>query len=107
MKSRTSTRRSSFGCQREYHPRPACRQRLQRRRLREVSELAERLISRLRSGPGENFHAAAERAKQVLFPEWSDELFPLYVYHPSRQYVPARLRVFTEFLAALLKSEKV
>jgi DNA-binding transcriptional LysR family regulator len=41
-----------------------------------------------------------------LFPAWSDELFPLYVYHPSRQFVPAKLRVFTEFLAALLKPEE-
>jgi DNA-binding transcriptional LysR family regulator len=41
-----------------------------------------------------------------LFPEWSDELFPLYVYHPSRHFVPARLKVFTEFLAASLKLER-
>jgi DNA-binding transcriptional LysR family regulator len=40
-----------------------------------------------------------------LFPAWSDELFPLYVYHPSRHFVPAKLRVFTEFLADSLKAE--
>lgn len=40
-----------------------------------------------------------------LFPEWSDELFPLYVYHPSRHFVPAKLRVFTEFLADSLRME--
>jgi DNA-binding transcriptional LysR family regulator len=39
-----------------------------------------------------------------LFPEWSDELFPLSVYYPSRNFVPAKLRAFTEFLAASLKS---
>jgi DNA-binding transcriptional LysR family regulator len=33
-----------------------------------------------------------------LFPEWSDELFPLYAYHPSRQFVPAKLRAFLDFL---------
>jgi DNA-binding transcriptional LysR family regulator len=42
-----------------------------------------------------------------LFPEWSDELFPLYIYHPSRQFVPAKLRVFTDFLATSLKPEKL
>jgi len=39
-----------------------------------------------------------------LFPLWSDELLPLYVYHPSRRFVPAKLKAFTEFLAALLKT---
>jgi DNA-binding transcriptional LysR family regulator len=34
-----------------------------------------------------------------LFPQWSDELFPLYVYHPSRHFVPAKLRAFLDFLA--------
>jgi hypothetical protein len=36
-----------------------------------------------------------------LFPAWSDELFPLYVYHPSRRFVPAKLRVFTECVVSL------
>jgi DNA-binding transcriptional LysR family regulator len=34
-----------------------------------------------------------------LFPEWSEELFPLYAYHPSRHFVPAKLRAFLDFLA--------
>ena len=42
-----------------------------------------------------------------LFPDWTDERFPLYIYHPSRQFVPAKLKVFTEFLAASLKPEQV
>jgi DNA-binding transcriptional LysR family regulator len=33
-----------------------------------------------------------------LFPEWSDELFPLYAYYPSRHFVPAKLRAFLDFL---------
>jgi DNA-binding transcriptional LysR family regulator len=38
-----------------------------------------------------------------LFPEWSDELFPLYVYHASRHFVPARLRTFLDFLGTLVR----
>jgi DNA-binding transcriptional LysR family regulator len=37
-----------------------------------------------------------------LFPEWTDELFPLYVYYPSRHFVPAKLRVFLDFLVSSL-----
>src|SRR6202034_3572127 len=29
-----------------------------------------------------------------LFPDWSDELFPLYVYLPSSQYISAKVRAF-------------
>jgi DNA-binding transcriptional LysR family regulator len=39
-----------------------------------------------------------------LFPQWTDELFPLYLYRPSRHFVPAKLKAFTEFLASALKS---
>jgi DNA-binding transcriptional LysR family regulator len=38
-----------------------------------------------------------------LFPDWSDEHFPLYVYHTSRHFVPAKLRVFLDFLGALVR----
>jgi DNA-binding transcriptional LysR family regulator len=34
-----------------------------------------------------------------LFPEWVDEKFPLWAYYPSRQFVPAKLRVFLDFIA--------
>jgi DNA-binding transcriptional LysR family regulator len=37
-----------------------------------------------------------------LFPEWADELFPLYLYHPSRHFVPAKLRVFSDFIVSSL-----
>lgn len=33
-----------------------------------------------------------------LFPDWSDEAFPLYVYHTSRHFVPAKLRAFLDFI---------
>jgi DNA-binding transcriptional LysR family regulator len=41
-----------------------------------------------------------------LFPEWTDELFPLYVYYPSRHSVPAKLRVFLDFLVSSLETER-
>jgi DNA-binding transcriptional LysR family regulator len=37
-----------------------------------------------------------------LFPDWSDEYFPLYIYHTSRHFVPAKLRVFLDFLGTLV-----
>jgi DNA-binding transcriptional LysR family regulator len=41
-----------------------------------------------------------------LFPEWTDELFPLYVYYPSRHFVPSKLRVFLDFLASSVQAER-
>jgi DNA-binding transcriptional LysR family regulator len=41
-----------------------------------------------------------------LFPEWTDELFPLYVYYPSGHVVPAKLRVFLDFLVSALEAER-
>ena len=41
-----------------------------------------------------------------LFPEWTDELFPLYVYYPSRHFVPDKLRVFLDFLVSSLEAER-
>jgi DNA-binding transcriptional LysR family regulator len=36
-----------------------------------------------------------------LFPDWPDERFPLYAYHPSRHHMPAKARVFLDFIIAL------
>jgi DNA-binding transcriptional LysR family regulator len=36
-----------------------------------------------------------------LFPDWPDERFPLYAYHPSRHHTPAKTRVFLDFIVAL------
>jgi DNA-binding transcriptional LysR family regulator len=33
-----------------------------------------------------------------LFPRWHDELFPLYVFHPSRHLPPAKVRAFLDFV---------
>jgi DNA-binding transcriptional LysR family regulator len=55
-----------------------------------------------------DFSASAllEGGKLVnLFPDWSDELFPLYLYHPSRRFVPAKLRIFSEFVVSSLNPE--
>lgn len=37
-----------------------------------------------------------------LFPEWPDEIFPLYAIYPSRQHCAAKVRVFTDFCLQLL-----
>lgn len=40
-----------------------------------------------------------------LFPDWSDERFPLYVYYVSRNYVPAKVRKFIDFIIDSLRAE--
>ena len=40
-----------------------------------------------------------------LFPEWGDETFPLHALYPSRSHLPAKTRVFLQFLVALASSE--
>ncbi|MDB6080110.1 MAG: transcriptional regulator, LysR family [Akkermansiaceae bacterium] len=39
-----------------------------------------------------------------VLPKWSDELFPVYVYYPSRHFVPAKLRAFLDFLVVTLQA---
>jgi DNA-binding transcriptional LysR family regulator len=33
-----------------------------------------------------------------ILSEWSEELFPLYAYHPSRHLPPAKVRAFLDFV---------
>ncbi|WP_421996249.1 LysR family transcriptional regulator [Reyranella sp.] len=40
----------------------------------------------------------ARRSLVNLFPDWPDERFPLYVYYPSRNHVPAKVRAFIDFV---------
>jgi len=40
-----------------------------------------------------------------VFPDWSDERFPLYVYYVSRNYVPAKVRKFIDFIVDALGKE--
>ena len=44
----------------------------------------------------------AGRRLVTLFPDWSDERFPLYAYHPSRHHVPARTRALLDFVVGLV-----
>jgi len=39
-----------------------------------------------------------------LFPDWSDELFPLHLYHASRRNMPLKLRTFIDFIVASMKA---
>ena len=41
-----------------------------------------------------------------LFPDWSDELFPLFIYFPSRQYIPAKVRAFQTFIMETIPGAK-
>jgi len=59
-------------------------------------------------GIGQILELGAERlfaqGKLVnLFPDWSDERFPLHAYHPSRHHVPAKTRVLLDFVASLVQ----
>jgi DNA-binding transcriptional LysR family regulator len=40
-----------------------------------------------------------ERGELVrILTDWSDERYPLYVYHPSRHHPPAKVRAFVDFI---------
>lgn len=43
----------------------------------------------------------AEGSLINLFPAWTDERFPFYVYYPSRRYLPAKTRAFLDFVIEL------
>ncbi|MGC2967629.1 LysR family transcriptional regulator [Paraburkholderia aspalathi] len=36
-----------------------------------------------------------------LFPDWSDEVYPLYALYPSRHHPPAKVRAFFDFIVSL------
>jgi len=40
-----------------------------------------------------------------LFPDWSDELFPLHAYYPSRNFLPGKVRAFLDFLISSINAE--
>jgi DNA-binding transcriptional LysR family regulator len=42
-----------------------------------------------------------------ILPDWSDELYPLYAYHPSRHFPPAKVRAFVDFIHDIAKEEIV
>ncbi|SAL75232.1 LysR family transcriptional regulator [Caballeronia peredens] len=40
-----------------------------------------------------------------LFPDWPDERFPLYAFHPSRHHPPAKTRAFLDLVIALTDTQ--
>jgi DNA-binding transcriptional LysR family regulator len=59
------------------------------------------------AGIGQILEIGQERLLQSgrlveLFPEWSDERFPLYAIYPSRLHRAAKVRVFVEFCLEIL-----
>jgi DNA-binding transcriptional LysR family regulator len=44
------------------------------------------------------------RLRQVL-PDWSDEHYPLYAFHPSRHLPPAKVRAFLDFVQLIAKEK--
>jgi len=38
-----------------------------------------------------------------LFPDWTDERFPLFCYYPSRRQLPAKCRAFIDYVAGFLQ----
>lgn len=48
-------------------------------------------------------HLLAKGRLVPLFPEWSDERFPLYAIYPSRLHRAAKIRTFIDFVAKTLQ----
>jgi DNA-binding transcriptional LysR family regulator len=40
-----------------------------------------------------------------ILPDWSDERFPLFAYHPSRHLPPAKVRAFLDFVREVSNAE--
>ena len=47
---------------------------------------------------------ASGQLVQVL-PDWSDERYPLYAYHPSQHLPPAKVRAFLDFVQDIAGAE--
>jgi DNA-binding transcriptional LysR family regulator len=41
-----------------------------------------------------------------LLPDWSEERYPLFAYHPSRHLPPAKVRAFLDFVREIADAEK-
>lgn len=50
---------------------------------------------------GIDAHLRAGTLEPVLT-DWPDETFPLYVYYPSRNHVPAKVRAFIDFVVGMM-----
>jgi DNA-binding transcriptional LysR family regulator len=48
-----------------------------------------------------------ERGELVhILTDWSDEIYPLYAYHPSRHLPPAKVRAFLDFVQEIGSSHR-
>ena len=47
---------------------------------------------------------ASGQLVQIL-PDWAEERFPLYAYHPSRHLPPAKVRAFLDFVQMIARAE--
>lgn len=50
---------------------------------------------------GIDTHLRAGTLEPILT-DWPDETFPLYVYYPSRNHVPAKVRTFIDFVVGMM-----
>ncbi|WP_322087902.1 LysR family transcriptional regulator [Burkholderia sp. BCC1999] len=50
---------------------------------------------------GIDAHLRAGTLEPILT-DWPDETFPLYVYYPSRNHVPAKVRAFIDFVVGMM-----
>ncbi|MGR4870662.1 LysR family transcriptional regulator [Variovorax sp. LARHSF232] len=50
---------------------------------------------------GIDTHLRAGTLEPILT-DWPDESFPLYVYYPSRNHVPAKVRAFIDFVVSMM-----
>ena len=50
---------------------------------------------------GIDTHLRAGTLEPILT-DWRDETFPLYVYYPSRNHVPAKVRAFIDFVVGMM-----
>ncbi|HEY4253244.1 MAG TPA: LysR family transcriptional regulator [Roseomonas sp.] len=41
-----------------------------------------------------------------ILPDWAEERYPLYAYHPSRHLPPAKVRAFVDFVQAMAREEE-
>jgi len=54
---------------------------------------------------GIDAHVRAGTLVPVLA-DWPDETFPLYVYYPSRNHVPAKVRAFIDFVVGMMPGSR-
>jgi DNA-binding transcriptional LysR family regulator len=50
-----------------------------------------------------NRHLIKSGALVELFPDWSDERFPVYIVHPSRRHQPAKVKAFIDFATECIR----